>query len=174
MTDEVKQQGNFEGWAIVEMMGHRQEIGYVTTQAFGQAVLFRVDTPELTDREFTLRAPEFVNTSSNERHWAPAGTKVKRAAVPAKSCLVAPSSLYALNPCTEEAARTAIERAFPRPLILIELPANKALGPVEEVGNDYFDPDDEDDDEFEGEEVGSEEETTVSSSDPTASKGSAA
>ena len=36
---EVKQ-GTFSGWAIVEMMGHRREAGFVTTQAFGQAVLF--------------------------------------------------------------------------------------------------------------------------------------
>src|SRR6185503_17566110 len=28
-------QANFEGWAIVEMMGHQREIGFVTTQAFG-------------------------------------------------------------------------------------------------------------------------------------------
>lgn|ERR1051325_2743327 len=29
MEDEVKQ-GTFEGWAIVEMMGHRKEIGFVS------------------------------------------------------------------------------------------------------------------------------------------------
>ena len=118
---EVKQ-ANFEGWAIVEMMGHRKEIGYVTTQAFGQAILFRVDVPELPEREFVLRAPEYANTSPDSRSWCPAGTKVKRTASPARSCLVAPASLYALNPCSPEAARTAIERNIARPLIVLELP----------------------------------------------------
>lgn len=34
------EQAKFEGWAIVEMMGHRREIGHVTTEAYGVAVLF--------------------------------------------------------------------------------------------------------------------------------------
>jgi hypothetical protein len=40
------------------MMGHQQEIGFVTTQAFGQAVLFRVDQPELLERKIVLKRPE--------------------------------------------------------------------------------------------------------------------
>lgn len=55
-----QQQANFEGWAIVEMMGHQQEIGFVTTQAFGQAVLFRIDQPELGERDVTLNRPEWM------------------------------------------------------------------------------------------------------------------
>lgn len=47
----------------------------------------------------------------------------------ARSCLVAPSSLYAMNPCTEQAARAAIERSFVRPLILVEMPNGKQLPP---------------------------------------------
>lgn len=129
------QQANFEGWAVVEMMGHRKEIGFVTTQAFGQAVLFRVDTPELPEREFTLTSPEYAEVDGG-RSWCPAGTKVKRAASPARSCLVAPSSLYAMNPCTEEAARMAIERSFARPLILVEMPLKTALPPVENADDD--------------------------------------
>jgi hypothetical protein len=133
--DEVTQ-AKFEGWAVVEMMGHRKEIGYVTTQAFGQAVLFRVDTPDLSEREFVLTVPEYIDGSG----WAPEGTKVKRAAVPARSCLIAPGSLYAINPCTEEAARTAIERSSPRPLILIEVPQGKRLGPGSLPDDDYEEP----------------------------------
>lgn len=120
------QQANFEGWAIVEMLGHQREIGYVTTQAFGQAVLFRVDTPELQEREFILPRPEYV-TVDGGRQWCVAGSKVKRSGSPARSRLVSPSALYALNPCTEEAAREALEHASPRPLILIEAPARAAI-----------------------------------------------
>lgn len=138
------QQASFEGWAVVEMMGHRKEIGYVTTQAFGQAVLFRVDTPELPEREHTLTSPEYVYESPSMRRWCPAGTKVKREAAAARSVLIAPSSLYAMNPCTEQAARAALERSFARPLILVELPAGLALPEPEEV-DDLDDPDDPED-----------------------------
>lgn len=92
------QQAKFEGWAVVEMMGHRKEIGYVTTEAYGTAVMFRVDTPELPPREITLTRPEWDSALGT----LPAGSKVRREAVPARSVLVAPSSLYAINPCNED------------------------------------------------------------------------
>lgn len=137
METEV-QQGTFEGWAIVEMMGHRKEIGYVKTQAFGQAVLFRVDVPELPEREFVLDAPEYAKDDGRER-WCPIGTKVKRSSSPARSCLVAPSSLYAINPCSEEAAMLAIERNVHRPLIALEIPPQAALPPASLEDETYED-----------------------------------
>lgn len=118
---EATEQARFTGWAIVEMMGHRVEIGFVTTEAYGQAVLFRVDTPELPEREYTLTQPETARVDGM-RQWVPAGTKVKRLGTPSRSCLIAPSSLYAINPCSEEAARTRMERSIERPLIAIEIP----------------------------------------------------
>lgn len=135
MSDEL-QQSKFEGWAIVEMMGHRREIGFVTTQAFGQAVMFRVDTPDLPEREFTLTSPEYAEIEPDVRTWCAAGTKVKRAAVSARSCLVAPSSLYAINPCSEEAARTAIEHSSARPLIALDIPPRPAIAAPEEEEDD--------------------------------------
>jgi len=137
------QQANFEDWAIVELMGHRSEIGFVTTQAFGQAVLFRIDTPELPEREYVLNAPAFVNVGEDGRSWTPAGAKVKRAASPARSRLVAPGALYAINPCTEEAARTALEKTVARPLILIEAPskAQMALAAAASEDDSEFDDD---------------------------------
>lgn len=147
MSEDVEvKQANFEGWAIVEMMGHRKEIGFVTTQAFGPAVLFRVDIPELPEREFVLTRPEYASISENGRQWCPAGTKVKRPAVAARSCLVAPGSLYAMNPCSEEAARTAIERNIERPLIVLELPAQAAIAAPEDDddGTDPYEDDAED------------------------------
>ncbi len=133
MDDVEVKQSSFEGWAIVEMMGHRKEIGYVTTQAFGQAVLFRVDVPELSEREFVLESPEYAASNGEGSRWCPVGTKVKRASVAARSCLVAPSSLYAINPCSEEAARKVIERNIARPLIILELPPQAALPAGERI-----------------------------------------
>ena len=111
-----QQQAHFEGWAVVEMMGHQREIGFVTTEYFGGAALFRVDTPEIAEREYELKRPDWIGS----RH-VPAGSKVKRAAIPAKSRFVAPGALYALTPCTEETARQAIEEMVPRNLILLEI-----------------------------------------------------
>jgi hypothetical protein len=139
-------QATFTGWALLELMGHQREIGYVTTEYFGGAALFRVDVPELPEREFTLTAPESVGGE-----WMPAGSKVKRPATPARSRLVAPGALYAMNPCTEEAARTALERSTSRPLILVEA-APKALGQAVSL-------DDDDDDDAYGDGERSEDET---------------
>jgi len=125
-------QAAFEGWAVLELMGHQREIGFVTTEAYGQAVLFRVDTPELPEREFVLTAPEYTSAG-----WSPAGSKVKREGIPAKSRLIAPGALYALNPCTEEAARTALERSVSRPLILIQVPTAAI---AEAVYSGWIDP----------------------------------
>jgi hypothetical protein len=137
--EQIVPQASFSGYAVVEMMGHRKEIGYVTTQAFGPAVLFRVDTPELPEREYVMDEPGYANAEGRGRCWCPVGTKVKRAASPARSCLVAPGSLYALNPCSEEFALTALERSVVRPLIVLEMPAQPALQPAPDDEGELID-----------------------------------
>jgi hypothetical protein len=136
----MEQQAKFEGWAIVEMMGHQKEIGFVTTETYGQAILFRVDTPELPEREFILDQPTYINLNG----WTRPGAKVKRATVPAHSRLVSPGALYAITPCTEEAARTALEHGLERPLILLEAPPLPALAAAED-GDDEATAEDGDD-----------------------------
>lgn len=127
----TEQQNTFSGWAILELMGHRREIGYVTTEHYGAASLFRVDSPPFEEREFELQRPQWV-----DGQHAPAGSKVKRSAIPAKSCLVGPASIYALNPCTEEAARKAIEEGIHRPLILLSVPEGVKMITAAEVSNE--------------------------------------
>lgn len=115
-------QAAFEGWAIVEIFGHQKAIGFVTTEAYGSACLFRVDTPELPDREYTLRHPTYVSAPDDPRtrEWVAAGAKVRRLSSGASSQLLGPGAIYRLIPCTEEVAREAIEELIPRPLILLE------------------------------------------------------
>lgn len=114
----------FNGWAVVEMFGHVKEVGYVTTEAYGTAVLFRVDTPELPEREYTLEKPEYASANPTEgTRWCPVGTKVKREACPAKTRLVGPGAIYSITPCSPQTAIRAIEELIRRPLILLELPA---------------------------------------------------
>ena len=76
-------QAQFNGWARVEVMGHQSHIGFVRTEAYGQAVLFRIDTPELPEREFVLEEPAYV-----DGRWTPEGAKVRRAASDGVSVLV--------------------------------------------------------------------------------------
>lgn len=135
MSETEIPQSNFESWAVVELLGHRKEIGFVTTQAFGPAVLFRVDVPELPARDYTLESPEYV-----DGRYCPIGTKVQRPASPGRSCLVAPASLYAINPCSEEAAMKVIERSVARPLIILELPEQTAL-PAHDLDDEFNDGD---------------------------------
>jgi hypothetical protein len=116
------EQSKFEGWAIVEMMGHQKEIGFVTTEAFGVAVLFRVDTPDMPETEFILRRPEYGSDGNGGERYLPVGSKVQRPAQPGKSRLVSPAALYAINPCTEDVAKAAIMAGSTRRLILLELP----------------------------------------------------
>jgi len=112
---------SFEGWAVVELFGHAKAIGFVTTETYGQAVLFRVDTPELPEREFVLQSPQYTSENGADRRWTPAGSKVRRQVSPAATRLVGPGAIYSIVPCTEETARQAIERLIERPLILLEL-----------------------------------------------------
>lgn len=135
-------QGNFKGWAIIEMMGRRTEIGYVTTQAFGPAVLFQVDTPELPERDYVLEHPQYAKDETGASRWCPVGTKVRRQATPARSCLVGPASLYAMNPCSEEVALRAIERSMPRPLMILEFPEAQPARLTAPVGGVEEDHDD--------------------------------
>ncbi len=144
-------QAKFEGWAVVEMMGHQREVGFVTTEVFGAACLFRIDTPGLPEREYELPAPEWVETNGVSR-LAPKGAKVKREASPARSKLVGPPAIYAITPCTEETALKALERLIHRPLILLEVPDGKKLLALD-PGGDYPDPDGEDEEQDEDEGV---------------------
>lgn len=136
MPDELPQ-SQFNGWARVEVMGHQTHIGFVRTEAYGQAVMFRIDTPELPEREYVLTEPEYIGG-----HWTPAGAKVQRAATRGCSVLVGAGSIYRIVPCSEAAALKAIESAGRAELKLIELPPDKLLA----VGVGSVDDDDDDDD----------------------------
>lgn len=141
MDGPQQEQAKFDGWAVVEVFGHQQHIGYVTTQAFGQAVLFRVDTPALPDREYELERPQWTGAGQQ-----PAGAKVKRPGTQARSVLLGAGSIYRITPCTESAAQLAIDRTTPRDLIAVDIPANgkviTAAQAAAEQDPDDYDPND--------------------------------
>lgn len=120
-------QNAFSGWARVEVMGHQTHVGYVRTEAYGQAVMFRIDTPELPEREYVLTEPAYV-----DGRWTPKGAKVQREATKGCSVLVGAGSIYRIMPCDEAAALKAIESGVRAELKLISLPEGMALAAPEE------------------------------------------
>jgi hypothetical protein len=118
----MEPQAKFEGYAVVEIMGHNIEIGYVTTEYFGGPALFRVDQPPFEAREYTLTRPEWIGDT-----FCGVGSVVQREAFPGKTVFVGPSSIFRMTPCTEETARTAIEKNIPAPIKILSLVESKRI-----------------------------------------------
>lgn len=135
---EPTNQAEFNGWAKVEVMGHQSHIGKVTTQVFGAAVLFRVDTPEIPEREETLTTDRWTGAG----HFTK-GSVVKHAAIPARTVLIGAGSIYQIHPCTEAVAIAAIISGSVAPLSLISAGAKAFI----EATNDEDDEEREDQDE---------------------------
>ncbi len=140
MSESENQQAKFDGWAIVDVLGHQRYVGYVTTEAYGQAVLFRIDVPALEARERVTKQPGYVGDG-----YCPAGTTVKEGAIEGYTKLIGSGSIYAITPCTQDAALKAVDEMQRRPLMSVKLPPPAAVG-VLAAGND-FDYEMEDDDE---------------------------
>jgi hypothetical protein len=123
MTD----QNEFKGWARVEVMGHQSHIGFVTTETYGQAVLFRIDQPAVPGGEETLKRAEWVGDV-----FAGAGSVVQRQPIESVSVLVGSGSIYRIIPCDEATAMSAIRSSQRRPLSMVSLvPGNRLAAPKE-------------------------------------------
>lgn len=139
-------QAKFEGWAVVEIFGHQRFAGYVTTQAFGQAVLFRVDIPPLAEHERLTKHYEWIDGQN-----IPPGSTVKEDAVQGYTKLFGTGAIYAITPCTEDAAVKAVAAMQTRALRLVALAPERALNTsfVDPYENDRLndaEPDDDDTD----------------------------
>lgn len=60
MADTIEQQG-FEGWAVLELMGHRKLGGYVKQVEIFGAAMCRIDVPETVK---TPAATQFYSSSA--------------------------------------------------------------------------------------------------------------
>ncbi len=136
-------QAKFEGWAVIELFGHQREAGYVTTEYFGSGALFRVEVPALPEREIITDRPQWLNDE-----LVPTNSRVAREAVAGRTRFLGPGSIYALNPCSEEACRKALDAMSPRTVKVIELAQERQLVGVTEESEDY-EYDDSNDDEKE-------------------------
>lgn len=160
-----KEQASFEGWAVVEVFGHQRYAGFVSTQAFGQAVLFRVDVPPLSERERVTKSYEYV-----KGHSVPPGSTVKESAVQGYTKFFGPGAIYAMTPCTQEAAEKAVASMQPRECSVVKLGEERALSSayVSDEGDETEDDFDDDRDLDQDELV--EESMTADAVDPVAAK----
>ncbi len=90
----TEKETSFEGWAILELMGHRRLAGYVTETEIAGAGVLRLDVP------------------GAEEDAEPFATQ-----------FYAPSALYCLTPTTEEIVRAVAARTRPAPVQRWELPS---------------------------------------------------
>lgn len=88
----MSEQDKFQGWAIVELMGHRRLAGMVTEVSVAGAGMLRVDIPTKGDGDFTLTQ------------------------------FYPPSSLYALTPVAEDIARAVAKATASSPVHSWEMP----------------------------------------------------
>jgi hypothetical protein len=106
----------FEGWAILELMGHRRLAGYVREQEIAGAGMLRIDVPgEVGDGIGPLStiATQFYS----------------------------PAALYCLTPTTEEVARAVAKRSQPEPVHRWELPPARVPSGLEDVPSGLEDDD---------------------------------
>jgi hypothetical protein len=103
----------FEGWAILELMGHRKLAGYVREVEMFGAALCRIDVPAGDDD-------------------AQAVTQFYTA-----------SAVYCMTPTTEAVARRMAPRFRPAPVGVFELPAPKPVIVPERFRSPADDDDDE-------------------------------
>lgn len=94
----MSDQDKFDSWAVVELFGHNQIAGRVTEASIGGCSFLRVDVPE----QPALPA---------ERYFG------ERPAVPPYTRYFGQGAIYALNPCTEAAARRVAASIRARPAI---------------------------------------------------------
>ena len=136
MTD---QQSNFEGWAILEIFGHQKYAGFVKTEYYGTACMFRCDIPPLPEREHVTRGGCYVDQEPNLRTWVPPGSTVKHVETVGYSKVFGVGAIYAMTPCDEKACLAAVAELQPRSLMLVKLPDGKALTTAAEPQVDMFD-----------------------------------
>src|ERR1017187_6247130 len=132
-----EQQAEFSGWAKVEVMGHQSHTGYVKTEVYGATVLFRIDTPELPEREYVLTEPAMAQPDPQScDNWCPVGTRVRRAARPGVTVLVGAGSIYRIIPCSESVAIKSIDSEMRASLMIVGLPAAMAIAAGADSGSE--------------------------------------
>lgn len=134
MSEEQKDNGMLEGFAIVEVMGYSRYAGYVRQVAMGGGAMIRVDVPDLPERDEAYT--DYVADGSG-RHEPQKKTR-KVSAVPGYTKFLGVSAIFAITPCSEEVALAAVERFRAPAVTILDMPVRRSLPSPE-----YIDEDDE-------------------------------
>ena len=95
------QQAQFEGYALVEIMGHQRVAGYVTTLGFGSTVMFKVVQVEEPPIDQALEEDRYIDGRVIYK-----GSRIRISRERAET-LIGAASVYRMTACTEEQARRA-------------------------------------------------------------------
>lgn len=105
----------FEGWAILELMGHRRLAGYVREVELAGQGMLRLDIPRLQAAVCTCGSSD-PDSASHEDHRPDCWLFAPDEAAPkdvAATQFYSPSALYCLTPTTEAIARSIAKEPMP-------------------------------------------------------------
>ena len=130
---------SYEGWAILELMGHRRLGGLVSqVEQYGVPML-RIDVPKPGE----CKCPPYI-CSFGDEHPGPESDCPRHGKDTTEATqFYGGSSIYCLTPTTEEMARAVALRNQPAPVQRWELPA-LSLSKSKEVDYDAAECDDDD------------------------------
>ena len=144
-------ENGFEGWAIVELMGHRRLGAWVSETEIGGASMLRLDIPNHPWQDgCTCGSDEPANLDHEAHqghcHMFREPGEAKPVDVYATQ-FYSPAALYCLTPTTEEMARAI--RSRPEPVTAWELPRPQLpVAPAEYVPRDTYEDDEDEDHPF--------------------------
>lgn len=109
MTDQIENEPEYQGWALLEIMGHRKTAGLVKEVQMAGATLLRVDVPK----------PDSDDIAITQYYGG--------------------GSIYCMTPCTEESARQALQSKHSLPsAVQLALPTPETEKPREfDFDEDY-------------------------------------
>lgn len=120
----MEAKNGFEGWAIVELMGHRRLGAWVSEEELAGAAMLRLDIPDHPWQEGCTCGSDEPGSTDHEKHEhhcqmfrAPGDDKPRDLYA---TQFYSASALYCLTPTTEEMARGV--RSRPEPVTAWELP----------------------------------------------------
>lgn len=116
-----EQKPTFEGWAIVEQMGHNRYAGRISEFQIGGAALIRIEVPAIPERRHKIKQDWDPQTGD----YYTDGPREVESVIPARQAftkLIGVQSIFAITPCTEEVARAAAEQMRAEPVTCIQIP----------------------------------------------------
>lgn len=138
MTMNTETKPAFEGWCVLELMGHRKLAGYVQQVEVAGTGMLRIDVPAAMSCAECRDGKEAVSEAG------PGLVYQDRVAppLPCPKCSIAtqfysPSALYCLTPTTEALCRRMSANHTPTPVQRYELPAAPQAARLPDGEDDY-------------------------------------